>query len=71
MGIRFFKKKSLIGKEGRLDLLAILVDGESQQEVGRLYVEGLSESPVHTGMDDMAAGVCKKLGKYLDDKKKG
>jgi len=68
---RFYKQKSLIGQEGRLDLLAILVDQESGQEVGRLYLEGLTESPVHTGMDDMAKGVSRKLAEYLGEKKKG
>jgi len=68
---RFFKQKSLIGKEGRLDLLVALVDAESNAELGRFYVEGISESPVHTGVDDMAEGTAKELTKFLKKLKKG
>jgi len=68
---RFFKKKSLIGKEGRLDLLVTLVDAERNAELGRFYIEGISESPVHTGVDDMAEGTTRELSKFLKKLKKG
>ena len=70
IAVRFFKKKGRIGGEGRLDLYVTLVDGESGEEVGRLYVEGISESPMHTGIDDMAKKTTEKLAKYLNKKKK-
>ena len=68
---RFFKKKSLIGKEGRLDLLVTLVDAQQNKELGRFYIEGISESPVHTGVDDMAKGTNKELAKFLEKLKEG
>ena len=68
---RFFKQKSLIGNEGRLDLLVMLVDAASNAELGRFYVEGISESPVHTGVDDMAEGTTKELAKFLKKLKRG
>ena len=68
---RFFKQKSLIGKEGRLDLLVSLVDASSSEELGRFYIEGISESPVHTGVDDMAEGTTQELAKFLKKLKEG
>ncbi len=67
---RFFKKKSLIVSEGRLDLVVTLIDAHSGGEIGQYYVEGISESPLHTGIDDMAKGVCREVAKFLDDRKK-
>ena len=67
---RFFKKKSMVGSEGRLDLLVTLTDGEGGEPLGRVYVEGVTESPLHTGLDDMAKAVSKALARYLDDLKK-
>jgi len=62
---RYYKRKSRIGKEGRLDLLVHLRDAETSRPIGRFFVEGLSESALHTGMDDMAEGVAKEVAKYL------
>ena len=66
--VRFYKKKDLLGA-GRLDLLATLVDGESGTEIGKVHVEGITESPVHTGIDDMVEETTKKLADYLTKKK--
>ncbi len=68
--VRFYKKKGLMG-EGRLDLLATLVDAESGTEIGKVLIAGITESPVHTGIDDMAEKTTEKLAEYLDKKKKG
>jgi len=62
---RYYKKKSRIGSEGRLDLLVTLRDSATSQSVGRFFVEGISESPLHTGMDDMAKGTAKEVAKHL------
>ena len=68
--VRFFKKKGQIGGEGRLDLLVTLVDGNNGTEVGKLYVEGITESPLQTGSLDMVKKTTKKLAAYLDKRKK-
>jgi len=68
---RFFKQKSLIGKEGRLDLLVTLADAEGGNALGRFYIESISESPVHTGVDDMAKGATKEVAKFLKKLKAG
>ena len=69
--VRFYKKRGRIGGEGRLDLLVTLVDDASGQEIARLYVEGISESPLHTGIDDMVKKTTGALAKYLEHRKKG
>ena len=66
---RFFKKKGRIGGEGRLDLLVTLVDSESNEPQGTFYVEGITGSPLHTDIEDMAKGVAKEVAKYLAEKK--
>lgn len=67
---RFYKKKSLVGREGRLDLLVHLRDGPGGAEVGRVYVEGVTESPLQYGADDMAGKCAEKLCDYLVKLKK-
>jgi|GEM_PF-5872572 len=68
IAVRFYKKKGLLG-EGRLDFLVTLVDAESGAQVGKLYVEAITESPVHTGIDDMVKKATSDLAKYLKKKK--
>jgi len=68
---RFFKEKPLIGKEARLDLLVTLQDGQSQQEVGVLYIEGLSTSLRAHGKNDLAKKDAQELIEYLADRKQG
>jgi len=68
---RFYKKKSLIGKEGRLDLLVTMLDTSTRQQIGRFYVEGITESPLHTGEDSMAKGLAKGVAKHLKKLKEG
>ncbi len=66
--VRFYKKKDLLGA-GRLDLLATLVDAGSGTEIGKVHIEGITESPVHTGIDDMVEETIKRLADYLTKKK--
>jgi hypothetical protein len=68
---RFFKEKPLIGKEARLDLLVTLVDAETGQEVGVVYVEGLSESLRAHGKSDLARENAKELATHLRRAKRG
>jgi len=67
--IRFYREYDLLSGTGRLDLLATLVDAGSGAEVGKVYVEGITESPVHTGIDDMAEETTKRLADHLTKKK--
>ncbi len=67
--VRFYRKFDLLSGTGRLDLLATLVDTESGTEIGKVYVEGITESPVHTGIDDMVEETTKRLTDYLTKKK--
>lgn len=68
---RFYKRRSIIGAEGRLDLAVVFRDAETGEQVGRIYVEGLTQSPLHTGLDDMARGVARELARFLRDRKQG
>lgn len=63
--VRFYRKFDLLSGTGRLDLLATLVDSESGTDIGKVYVEGITESPVHTGIDDMVEETTKRLADYL------
>jgi len=66
--VRFYREYDLLSGTGRLDLLATLVDAEGGTEIGKVYVEGITESPVHTGIDDMVEETAKKLADYLAKK---
>ncbi len=68
---RFFKEKPLIGSESRLDAVASLLDGESKEEVGRLYIEGLSDSIRAHGLDDLARKNAQELTEYLMKRRAG
>jgi len=67
--VRFYRKYDLMKGTGRLDLLATLVDAESGTEIGKVYVEGITESPVHTDIDDMVEETTKRLADYLTKRK--
>ena len=69
--VRFYREYDLLKGTGRLDLLATLVDAESGTEIGKVYVEGITESPVHTDIDDMVEETIKRLADYLKKRKKG
>jgi hypothetical protein len=66
---RYYRKKSPIGSEGRLDVLVYLRDTMTTAPIGRFFIEGITESPLHTGMDDMAEGVAKEVADYLEERK--
>lgn len=66
--VRFYRKYDLLKGTGRLDLLATLVDAESGTEISKVYVEGITESPVHTDIDDMVEETTKRLADYLAKK---
>ncbi|HPD32300.1 MAG TPA: hypothetical protein PLL20_20080 [Phycisphaerae bacterium] len=68
--VRFFKQGNLFGKEPRLDLLVSFVDGSDGREVGRVYVEGISESPLETKARHLAAADAKELANLLRSRKK-
>ena len=68
---RFYKGKGVIGGEGRLDWLVMLVDAESGENVGVVFVEGVSQSPLEHGASDMAKENAKKLIKFLEHYKQG
>ena len=67
--VRFYRQYDLLSGTGRLDLLATLVDAESGTEIGRVYIEGITRSPVHTGIDDMVEETTKRLADYLEEMK--
>ena len=68
---RFYKKKGMIGGEGRLDWLVHLQDAASDEEIGLVFIEGVSESPLEHGADDMAEENTKELVKFLSKRIKG
>jgi hypothetical protein len=67
--VRFFKKGSLFGKEPRLDLLVSFADGADGREIGRVYVEGISQSPLETEAKHLAAADAEELRDVLRDRK--
>ncbi|HOA75863.1 MAG TPA: hypothetical protein PLQ89_20820 [Phycisphaerae bacterium] len=62
---RIYKEKGLLGGEGRLDWLVTLVDAESNEEVGVVFIEGVSESALEYGADDIAEENTRELAKFL------
>ncbi|NLE60424.1 MAG: hypothetical protein GX616_18905 [Planctomycetes bacterium] len=69
--VRFFKKGDLFGKEPRLDLLVSFVDGTDGREIGRVYVEGISQSPLETDAKHLAKADAEELRDLLRDRKEG
>jgi len=67
--VRFFKQGSPFGKEPRLDMLVSFVDGTDGREIGRVYVEGISESPLETKARHLAAANAEELGTLLRNRK--
>lgn len=68
---RFYKGKGMIGGEGRLDWLVTLSDAESKEPVALVFVEGVSNSPLEHGAEDMAEENAKELMKFLRKHRKG
>lgn len=62
---RFYKGKGLMGGEGRLDWLVTLVDGRSHEQMGVVFIEGVSGSPLEHGAADMAKENTRELVKFL------
>ena len=69
--VRFFKEGDLFGKEPRLDLVVTFADGATGRQVGRVYVEGLSHSPLETKAKHLAEGDAEEIGDLLKDRKSG
>ncbi|UCD28578.1 MAG: hypothetical protein JSV03_16095 [Planctomycetota bacterium] len=65
---RFFKDT---GNEGRLDLLVTLVDGRSKKELGKLYVEGVSDTDRVHKAGKLADETAEELTEYLKGRKEG
>ncbi len=68
---RFYKKKSIVGNVGRLDVIARITDEATGQSLGRIYVEGVTDSPVHTEMEDMAKKVGEEIIDFLEKSRAG
>jgi hypothetical protein len=69
--VRFFKQGNVFGKEPRLDLLVTFVDGGNGREVGQVYVEGLSQSPLATKAKHLAKADAEKIRDLLRQRKEG
>lgn len=67
--VRFFKQGSPFGREPRLDMLVSFVDATDGREIGRVYVEGISESPLETKARHLAAANAEELGSLLRHRK--
>jgi len=68
---RFFKEGDLFGKEPRLDLLVTFVDGADGREVGQVYIEGISQSPLETKAKHLAKADAEEVRDLLRDRKEG
>lgn len=62
---RLYKERGTFGGEGRLDWMVTLVDAETDEAVGVMFVQGESESALRHGAGDMAKANTKELVKYL------
>ncbi len=69
--VRFFKEGDLFGKEPRLDLLVTFADAATGRQVGRVFVEGLSHSPLETEAKHLAEADAEKVCDLLRDRKEG
>jgi len=69
--LRFFKRGHVYGKEPRLDLLVTFVDAASGRAVGRIYVEGISQSPLETEAKHLAKANAEAICDLLRDYKTG
>lgn len=68
---RFAKERGMFGGEARLDMLVTLVDDQTGNEVARVFIEGLSRSPLHGKIEHMAKENGKELARYLSRRQKG
>lgn len=62
---RLYRERGMFGGEARLDWLVTLVDVESNQALGTVFIEGASESVIEHGVGDMAKENTQELVKYL------
>lgn len=62
---RFLKERGTFGGEARLDMIAVLMDAGSGEEIARLFIEGLSESPLAGKTEHMAQANASELVDYL------
>ncbi len=69
--VRFFKEGDLFGKEPRLDLVVVFADRATGREVGQVYVEGLSHSPLETKAKHLAEADAEEVRDLLRDRKEG
>jgi hypothetical protein len=69
--LRFFKEGTIFGKEPRLDLLVTFLDGTSRHEVGRVYVEGISQSPLQTKARHLAKADAVAIRDFLRNRREG
>ena len=67
--VRFFKEGDLFGKEPRLDLVVTFADGATGRQVGRVYVEGLSHSPLETKAKHLAEADAEEIRDLLKHRK--
>lgn len=68
---RFLKERGTFGGEARLDMIATLVDADTQEEVARLFIEGISKSLTAGKVDDMAKENARELLRHLAKRQKG
>jgi hypothetical protein len=68
---RFFKEGSVYGKEPRLDLLVTFVDGADGREIGKVYIEGISQSPLETKARHLAKADAEAVARLLRHRKEG
>jgi hypothetical protein len=69
--LRFFKEGAIYGKEPRLDLLVTFLDAATRREVGRIYVEGISQSPLQTKTKHLAKADAQAIANLLRERKEG
>ncbi len=69
--LRFFKRGDIFGKEPRLDLLVTFVDGGTGGAVGRIYVEGISQSPLQSEARHLAKADAEAIADLLRERKEG
>lgn len=69
--LRFFKEGRIYGKEPRLDLLVTFVDAGTGRTLGRIYVEGISESPLETEAKHLAKADAEAICDLLRKRKEG
>ncbi len=69
--LRFFKHGHIYGKEPRLDLLVSFADADTGRQIGRIYVEGISQSPLETKARHLAKANAEAICDLLRERKEG